>query len=166
MIYKFLPYEKYTFHSALSKEEIIQNLKNSIDFEISYGFVVNSNKYTKPYVGMVYGNFFEIRRVIDYRNAFLPEVKGEIIENKNGTIVNVEIKLKGFIYAFLALWFGFCLFSILIISILTMVKKIEISNIFFPLLILLLGSTIVYSGFESEAETTKSDLDKILGIKK
>ncbi|WP_445714639.1 hypothetical protein [Flavobacterium sp.] len=166
IIYKFLPYKKYTFHSTLSREEVIQTLKNSIDFEMSYGFANNTIKYSKPYVGMVYGNLFEIRRVIDYKNAFLPKVKGEIIENETGVIVNVEIKLMGFIYAFLILWFGFCLFSVFIISILAMVNKAKISTIFFPLFMLLIGSTIAYSAFESEAESTKSDLDKILGNKK
>ncbi len=167
MINKVLPYKKYTFHPPLSKEEIIINLKNSIDLERSFGFGGANIKYSKPYVGIVYGNLFEMKRVIDYKNAFIPQIKGEIIENENGIFVNIEMKLLGYIQAFLLVWFGFCLFFSSIILILAIFKEnINVSMVFFLLFMFVMGATIVYSGFESEADSTKRDLEKILCIKK
>jgi hypothetical protein len=167
MINKILPYKKYTLNSSLSKEEVVVNLKSSIDFEKSFGFGGANIKYSKPYVGIVYGNLFEMKRVIDYRNAFIPQIKGEIVENKEGVIINIEIKLLGYVQAFLLVWFGFCLFFSSIILILAIFKEnINVSMVFFLLFMFVMGSTIVYSGFESEADTTKRDLEKILCVKK
>ena len=63
--------------------------------------------------------------------------------------------------------FGFCLFFSSIILILAIFKEnINVSMVFFLLFMFVMGATIVYSGFESEADSTKRDLEKILCIKK
>ena len=70
MIIKLLPFEKIVYHSSLTKEELLTHLHNEIETEKSFGFGANNNSYSKPYIGKIYDNSFEIKRAINYRNSF------------------------------------------------------------------------------------------------
>jgi hypothetical protein len=61
---------------------------------------------TPPFVGMVTGDAFRIRRVIRYRNAFLPVIRGRITREPTGARVRISIYLHPAMALFMTAWFG------------------------------------------------------------
>lgn len=60
----------------------------------------------KPYTGSVNGNEFQIRRILNYRNGFLPTITGTLEQRDNGTAIDVKMNLDSFTLLFLWLWVG------------------------------------------------------------
>ncbi|MCW4469547.1 hypothetical protein OGH69_11265 [Flavobacterium sp. MFBS3-15] len=100
---KFLPFESIEYKTSLSKTEVFQRLQENVEMQ-KFSFFGNS--YSKPYVGVVSDSSFRIKRVIWYRNSYLPEIKGEIFEHAESTRIKVTMKPVGFVIAFTIIWFG------------------------------------------------------------
>ena len=59
-----------------------------------------------PFIGSVQDNSFRIRRVIGYRNSFLPLVWGHIVPTPTGARVIVTMFMHPFSSAFMLFWLG------------------------------------------------------------
>ena len=59
-----------------------------------------------PFIGVVEGNSFQLRRDIRYRNSFLPQVKGRVEATAGGTMVFVTMHLHPAVGVFMVLWLG------------------------------------------------------------
>ena len=157
----FLPYEDLVYKSNLPESElrlrISQNIEKKKTYRIGY-----LTKHTKPYEGYLHGNNFEINRIINYRNSFLPQVKGKIIESNEGTLIYVKMRMHILVYIFLVIWctgVGYAFISILTVSIIA--HKFE-PVVFIPLGMLILGFILPTGAFKFESNRTKKDLEKIL----
>lgn len=84
--------ENYTLISPLSIEEVERRLKANIEPKNNSLFSKFTRVSTKPYEGHFYGNRFEIRRIIFYRNSFLPIITGHILNLKGLTNIYIEMK--------------------------------------------------------------------------
>lgn len=105
---KYLPFENITFHSKLPENEIIELLKQHVEPEKFFRFRgFYSPKPKKPYEGYVHGRTFNIRRIIRYRNSFLPRITGMIEPVANGTKVHVKMQLHALVVVFVLVWFGY-----------------------------------------------------------
>jgi hypothetical protein len=158
---KFLPLENIIFKTKLSKEEVIQNLKNHIEAQKSFGFGSHKHNYSKPYIGEIVGNNFEIKRVIDYRNSFLPTIKGEVYSELDGTKIKINMKPPTFILTFMSIWFGGVLIGCLA-SLISLITSKFSPFFFIPFVMLFFGIVLVYGTFKSESATSKKDLMKFL----
>ena len=97
-----LPYEKLIINTNLTSEEIIEKLNEYIE-----PYQPFRNKFkppNKPYNGKIDGNNFTIARNINYRNSFLPIVKGKIISDYQGSIINITLSLHPVIIVFIGFW--------------------------------------------------------------
>jgi hypothetical protein len=59
------------------------------------------------FVGSVDENHFDIRRDIRYRNSFLPFIAGDIVQDGDGTRINLVFGLHMLVALFMLLWLGF-----------------------------------------------------------
>lgn len=95
-----LPFERLTYRTKLSKEELLSLLyKNVKEEKMGLFFKPRSER---PYAGEITDNQFKLKRVISYKNSYQPIIKGEITEDQYGTKVEVKMNIHKFI-----LWFGF-----------------------------------------------------------
>ena len=58
----------------------------------------------EPFVGIIDGERFRIRRRIDYRNNFLPVISGRIAPHATGSRIDIVVKLKPAIAVVMILW--------------------------------------------------------------
>ncbi|MBV2196997.1 MAG: hypothetical protein KUL78_10910 [Flavobacterium sp.] len=168
MIRKILPSKSLVYHSFLTKEELLERLRDAIETERLHDLNSRNKMESKPYFGEIQNSLFKIRRVIDYRNSFLPQINGEIIEDENGTKIKVEMKLISFVKFFMIIWFSFCAFFGLILLVLIFDNDSKSSSgfsILIPIFMLIFATFLVSSGFESESEKSIKDLEEILQAK-
>jgi hypothetical protein len=60
----------------------------------------------KPFVGAVEGSSFKIVRRIYHRNAFLPRIRGAVIEASGGSAVDLRMSVSPAVLGFLLVWFA------------------------------------------------------------
>ena len=102
---KYLPAEDITFQSKLKEAELIQRLKDNIE-PVRIRFGLFKRRETKPYQGKVLGNSFNISRIINYRNSFLPQISGNIENTFSGSLIRVKMRLHIAVIIFLCIWCG------------------------------------------------------------
>ena len=104
---KFLPFENITYKSKLSKEEIISLLAEQVEPERSI-FSFSLKERMKPYEGAIIENTFNIKRISN-RNSFVPIIRGEILEEENGTTIKItsSIQTPIIIFYLVIFWFLF-----------------------------------------------------------
>jgi hypothetical protein len=89
-----LPFENIVIFSPLSKNEIKNSLKNNIEWNTELGMTFNKNAI-RDFEGFVKGGKFKIRRILKSGiNSFIPIVTGHIIDNINGSKIELRLKLN------------------------------------------------------------------------
>lgn len=158
---KYLPVENYTLTSELSVEEIIRQLSENVEPKKNFRFSIFSKGSNKPYEGEVSANTFTISRIIDYRNSFLPVIRGRIIRIHGKTLINVKMQPAIFVIVFMSLWLGVIGFACLVIvvsGIVNMGKNLQ--NGFSPFTIIpfvmfLFGYLLTTFAFKAESKDSK-----------
>lgn len=151
---KYLPFERIIYKTNLSEKEVLTRLSGFVEPK-KFGLEKN---YIKDYEGSVDNNSFEISRVIQYRNSFLPQINGKIQNENNGTQIQVTMSLNAFVFFFLIVWCSFALIFFIGVSIKTIREK-EISvELFLPLGMFLFVYTLTMVGFKSESKQAKDYL--------
>jgi hypothetical protein len=153
-----LPYQNVVFRSELPADEISKKLREHVKPVTA----VSSVKDTKEYEGEVVGNNFNIQRIIQYRSSFLPVIKGAIIQDSNGTKINVKIGLQTIVLVGVCVLAGLAIVFFMAITFAAVVFRHF--NFFFLapfgfLIFLYLMTTIA---FNMECSKSKTDLKKIL----
>lgn len=145
----FLPFETIVIETSLTKEETISNLMKNIEPETTFRFQNKSD--TKDFEGRLNGNEFEIKRIISYRNSFLPIIRGKIETFGTGTQITINMRLHVAVMIFMAVWFGFVgLFFIASLS------SAGISEtLLYPLGMLIFGYALTMGGYLFESYRTK-----------
>jgi hypothetical protein len=169
MLKKYLPFEELVYHSNLTKEELLKQLQNEIEVEKSFGFRANNYCYSKPYVGKIYKNSFEIKRAINYRNSFLPVIKGYIKDDLNGSKIDIKMSLTDIVKVFMIIWLGGVFLACLGVTY-TLIFNNGFNTeagffMFIPYLMLLGGIGMVIFGFKAESRKSVKDLKEILQAK-
>lgn len=165
MLKKILPFEELMYHSKLTKEELFIHLQKEIEAEKSFGLGAIGYSYSKPYVGKVFNNRFEIKRVINYRNSFLPVIKGEIQDAVNGSKVKIKLNLTDFVKVFMIVWLGGVFLACIAVLINFIMNGFDPETgfiIFIPFGMLVFGIIMVSVGFKAESKKSKTDLEEIL----
>lgn len=98
-----------------------------------------------PFVGTVEGRSFLIRRAIQYRNSFLPQIRGKIVATPTGSRVNVFMFMHPFSLIFMLVWFGF------LISIESRLLNANIAQSYVPMGMIIFGLVLSLGGFFFEA---------------
>lgn len=100
---KFLPFENFIIETTLSGDKLIGELSNNIEVPRTWSW---TRKSKKPFEGTLRDNEFTIQRVIDYRNSFLPELRGKILESGGTVRISVNMSVASIVKAFMVVWLG------------------------------------------------------------
>lgn len=98
-----LPFDSFSIDTPLSASEAAARLANVVEPRR----LLRLGGGEKPFEGVVSGDSFAIRRVIGYRNSFLPEIRGRIEATASGSRVRGTMRLHPLVLVFMALWVGF-----------------------------------------------------------
>ncbi len=150
---KYLPYEHIVYRTNLSEQEVIRRIS---DFVEPKKFGLGKNRI-KEYEGFVNNNSFEISRVIQYRNSFLPKINGVIQKNNYETEIQVTMKLDLFVLIFLIFW---CSISASVFVMISLTEKKMPIESFMPLLMLVFVYILTMLCFKFESKKSKEYLKK------
>ena len=150
---KLLPFDTFEFQTSLTLEETITVLKAEVEPKKWFRWFTSKHAF---FEGEVSREGFKIMRIINYRNSFLPIIRGTFKQSQNGINVIIRMSLHPFVLAFMCFWFGGVIFGLFT------VEDGAIRNnslVAVPLLIMLiLGWVMVYGGFWFEARKAKPKL--------
>ncbi len=153
----FLPFETIIIETTLTKEDAMLNLTKNIEPEKTFRFINRSD--TKDFEGCLRGDEFEIRRIIRYKNSFLPVISGRIETSGLATRITVKLRLNPGAMAFMLIWFGFVTLF-LIASIIKPGDPIE--TVVLPIVMLVFGYAVTIGAYLFESYRTKEILTHIL----
>ena len=158
---KFLPKENITYSTRLKEEQIVKRLSDSIEPEKTFRFGIFSRDSSKSYEGQVNGQTFEIKRIIGYRNSFLPRISGIIERDFDGLKIKVKMRLPIFVVIFLCIWCGGV--GLGCIASLTQAFRNSEFNpaTLIPFGMLLFVYALTMGGFKYESNKSKKDLQTI-----
>ena len=163
-----LPFENYVLKTRLSPEEVLKRIDDNIQQNPDTGFFIFSQNYSKPYTGQIIGNSFAMRRNINYRNSFLPVIKGQVTTFVGQTQVNIKMRPETIVLIFISIWLGIaglvCI-VILLIGILELkqVLKNGISpELLIPFGMLVFGCLLTHFAFKIESKKSKEFLATLL----
>lgn len=150
--------------TSLSPQEIKRILrKNTKKEEGSFWRGFNSST-NKRFAGIVEEDYFELNRVIWYKNDFLPNIYGNVRDGRSGmTQVNIKFKLGKFVKIFLILFYSVMILLGIPMSFLfyKMSMSQDITTIIFPFMtIVILGTFIAV--FHLEANYAAKILKKLI----
>ena len=154
----FLPKETLTFKTKLTEDEIKARLVQAVEPEkfIRSGLFGSSN--TKPYEGKITGSTFSIKRIIKYRNSFLPRILGSIERDIQGTSIKVKMRLHIFVLCFLFIWCSGALIGLFFMAKNVIANKGFDPWFFMPIGMLLLVYVLTIAAFKYESRKAKNDL--------
>ena len=158
---QYLPIENIIYKTKLSKEQTIQKLADNIEAEKSFGFGAHNYTYSKPYIGQIFGNTFEIKRAINYRNSFLPQIKGEVYSEFDGTKIKVKMKPHSFVLVFMTIWFGGVFIGCVATTFALFTQNFS-PFFLIPFGMLIFGIVLLLGAFKTESKKSKKDLVQIL----
>ncbi len=144
--------------SEISKDEAIDRISHLCK-------TTQSPYFKNEYDGTISETDFELTRIISGRNSFKPLIKGTIETDINGCFINVKFEVSKPVKIFMGFWFGFILFTCLM---LILVNLTDIKYTFkglLPLGMLGFGFFISKYGFEGEVNESKRDLLKLFEAK-
>ena len=165
MVYLF-PYHQSLLKTRLSPQEITERLEEVTGQPKSFRqrLKPREKEYgTSVFSGEVHPKHFKLRRIIDYRNSFLPVISGEIVKDFNHTHVYLTFRLSTFVYIFDALWLG----SVLLVNIIIIYMYFTLDKPSFtlpaliPVFMLLFGYLLSVIPFTYEVNKAKKILMKL-----
>lgn len=114
---QLLPFDSYTLYTRLNPTEVKAKINSVIKPKGAvYSAAYADQQENWAYEGSVKGDSFEIKRIINYRNSFLPIIKGSIRGSMNLTAVSIRMRplfscwlLSGFGWVSLELYVRLCL---------------------------------------------------------
>ncbi len=157
----FLPYENITLVTMLTEREIYSKLNDFIEFDKSHRVGLYDTKSTKKYSGQIIENSFYIKRIINYKNSFLPRIEGTIISDIRGTKVNIKMRLYPLVLIFMIIWFtGLSIVTFIILS----ARDGNNNNIFpliIPFIMILFGYLLFTIPFKIESRIAFKDINAL-----
>lgn len=159
---KIIPSNKVEIITTLSNQEVRKILTENIQPKKGFTFSFYKSKEHKLFEGVFDSDKFEIQRVITGRNSFLPQIKGYIRPNSNGTKLIADLKLHTFVIVFMSFWLSGVSFGLIVTIIGILKQGTNPFLVVFPLIMLAFGIGLVHYGFNSEEEKSINDLKRIL----
>jgi len=153
-------YKRFTIYTSLSAAEVCEKLAEVV--EPRKMVPRQWRKSEKPYQGKIGEHSFQISRIINYRNSFLPQIAGRIQPYGAGSQVEITMTMHGFVIGFMLFW----LVSVLQISIVFLGAMISEGKLkpegLVPLGMFAFGCFLPLIGFVPEAKGSQKFLIELL----
>lgn len=143
-----LPYRKLEIHSPHRVDGAMALLKN----------VVEPKKWLRVgsggalFEGTITDASFEIQRIISYRNSFLPQLRGSIAAEGEGSRVSVTMQLHPVVMVFMIIWLSGVLFAAIAFIPAAVSDRANLGLALIPLGMLLFGVILTLGAFTFEAK--------------
>jgi hypothetical protein len=98
-----LPYQTFTLDTHLSVNETYARLRSVVEPRRRFRWSAGEGR---PFEGEVENDGFAITRIINYRNSFLPQIRGRVIPTPTGARIEGTMRLHALVLAFLIFWCG------------------------------------------------------------
>ena len=155
---KLLPYRKLELYSPMPAATVAQVLGDSVEptnwFRVGGGM--------RPFEGAVTPPTFEIRRVISYRNSFLPKIRGTITPDGAGSRISITMRLPLAVAIFMTVWLGGACFGAFASATVGVSDPVALLPALIPIGMLLFGSVLTLGAFSVEARKAESLLTFLL----
>jgi hypothetical protein len=160
----FFLYENLTFRTNLNTTEVKLELLRLVEAPWKLkNFWLNKN--SKPFIGKLHDNSFEIKLANrGMRNSSI-KILGEIIPQNDTAIIKIKFKVSAYRRIFMSFWLGVVsLFILGMAHHCINAHKLE-PTISVPILMLIGGYGITYIGFKMESQNAQDILEKSLNLK-
>ncbi len=147
--------EKVTLDNSLSKNERYSSMGG---WSVMLPIVPIQKKL---FIGNIEKNNFDIQRLINYRNSFLPFIRGEIISTAQGSEVSIQMSMHLLIVILISFWMIGAVCGALAYYYSNLDFSMSMEMIF-PALFPLLGLLLVLLGFVPEVIIAKRLLSKAI----
>ena len=159
---KIIPSEKIVITTPLSKHEVKRILMENIRPKKGLTIGFNRTRNKELFEGDLTQDKFNIQRIITGRNSFLPQIKGQIQPNNNGTKLTANLKVHTFIIVFMIFWLTFVGFAFVMGIIGVIHQGTNPFMLILPLIMIAFGIGLVHYGFNLEKENSINDLNRIV----
>jgi len=163
-----LPFDNFKLRTELTMAEVVTRITNDIEPRKTFRLTVFYNKPTKPYEGEIVGTSFKIRRIIRYRNSFLPVIMADISTGLDKTEVTIRMRPAIAVLIFSFIWLGavgLACIGISIAAIRNMQHVIQhgfSSGMVIPYIMFVFGYLLILIGYRPEAKKSKDFLKSVL----
>jgi hypothetical protein len=165
---KFLPFEYFVLQTNLTMAEVLGRIADNIEPRKGLRLDSYPEKRIKQYEGRIIDNNFEINRIIDYKNSFLPMISGQIQPGTNNMKIFITMRPAVFVLALMAIVLGTTGSACLTIIIMVIINFNKILQqgispmILIPFGMFILGYGMIIIGFKMESKKAKEFLIDLL----
>ncbi|MFV0530838.1 MAG: hypothetical protein ACK5MD_05310 [Flavobacteriales bacterium] len=159
---KIIPSDKIEILTALSNQEVRKILAENIRPKKVLKIGFNKSQGKELFEGNFKQDSFEIQRIITGRNSFLPQIKGKIQPNINGTKLVVDLKVSTFVIVFILYGLTFVGFAFIMGIIGVINQETNPILLIFPLIMIGFIIGLVHYGFNSQKDKSITDLKRIV----
>jgi hypothetical protein len=165
---RYLPIENYVLTTQLSPQEVHNRIAANIEPKAGIRIFLIPRNASKPYEGQIYNNQFTISRIINYRNSFLPIIKGSIATYLNQTHIAITMKPPTFVLIFMGVWMGFvglaCIGMLIALALKgnRLFGEGYVAFAFIPFVMLVFGALLTYFAFKGESKKARQFLADLL----
>ena len=159
---KLIPSENIELKTELSNQEVRKILHEYIRPKKESRFGFKNQKEDKLFEGTFEMDEFKIQRIIRGRNSFLPQIKGKIQSDFNGTRLTAVLKVHSFSIIFMIFGLTFIGFAFIMGIIGVINQATNPILLIFPLIMIAFGIGLVHFGFNKEKENSINDLKRII----
>jgi len=149
-----------TIESLLSQNEANEKLSQNIGNQIP-ALQMGMQRYNcdKLFRGSLLDYNFDIRRCLNYRNDFIPNIRGIILKSGDYSTIKVKIELRPFLKTFMLIFIAFFIIFGIVSLYATLNGNGKIEMLIFPVFVAIFAGAFYYL-FEFE----KKKAVKILKI--
>ncbi len=104
---KLFPYDEFTVQTPDPPDVVAARLSAIVDPTELFGGRHNPYLQHPYFQGAVWAGGFEVRKIILYRNSFVPVLRGHFKPTPAGTAVHVTMSLQTWVAVFVYVWLGF-----------------------------------------------------------
>ena len=170
-----MPYYHFKMNVPITPQRVIEQLeKVTLDNNLSkyerYSSMGSGSvmlpivpMQKKLFIGHIEKNNFDINRIINYRNSFLPFIRGKIISTAQGSEVSIQMSMHLLIVILISFWIIGSVCSALAYYYSNLDFKMSM-EVIFPALFPLLGLLLVLLGFVPEVIIAKRLLSKAMMV--
>lgn len=101
---KFLPYHRFEIESPLSRHAALEAIAAHAEPEKWFRWRWPSSGNDDRFEGEVRDDSFHLRRIIGYRNSFLPVIDGRVDTGVRGARITIAMRPFVIVFAFGGLW--------------------------------------------------------------
>lgn len=106
MLYRTRLHASASSTTVLARVQAVTDPDPDLATRFKSAFRMSARPNEKPFVGRVEGSSFKIVRRIYHRNAYLPRIRGAVIDASGGSEIDLRMSVSPVVVGFLLVWFA------------------------------------------------------------